>query len=108
MTEDEVGDAHAEAWVIEEDGGDLGLPRRTGFVEGARAVEEHLHLVGEGVRRRVSRGSLARVVFCASSRLRVSAEVLTDEASAALYVFKGKPSARALLERVEQVAAAST
>jgi predicted nuclease of restriction endonuclease-like RecB superfamily len=50
----------------------------------------------------------ARVVFCASSRLRVSAEVLTDEASAALYVFKGKPSARALLERVEQVAAAST
>ena len=41
----------------------------------------------------------ARIVFCASSRLRVSAEVLADDASAALYVFKGKPSARALLER---------
>jgi len=49
----------------------------------------------------------ARIVFCASARLRVSAEVLSDDASAALYVFKGKPSARALLERVERVAAAS-
>ncbi|MEA2747019.1 MAG: uncharacterized protein QOI41_1162 [Myxococcales bacterium] len=49
----------------------------------------------------------ARIVFCASSRLRVSAEVLADDAPAALYVFKGKPSARALLERIEQVAATS-
>jgi predicted nuclease of restriction endonuclease-like RecB superfamily len=49
----------------------------------------------------------ARIVFCASSRLRVSAEVLGDEAPAALYVYKGKPSARALLERVEKVAAAA-
>lgn len=49
----------------------------------------------------------ARIVFCASSRLRVSAEVLADDAPAALYVFKGKPSARALLERVAQVAATS-
>ncbi|MDB4936071.1 MAG: hypothetical protein JWP87_3043 [Labilithrix sp.] len=49
----------------------------------------------------------ARIVFCASSRLRVSAEVLADEAPAALYVFKGKPSARALLERVDRVASAS-
>lgn len=46
----------------------------------------------------------ARIVFCASARLRVSAEVLADETSAALYVFKGKPSARTLLERVEQLA----
>lgn len=53
------------------------------------------------------RGLGARVVFCASSRLRVSAEVLGDEAPAALYVYKGKPSAKALLERVEQVARAS-
>jgi isopentenyl diphosphate isomerase/L-lactate dehydrogenase-like FMN-dependent dehydrogenase len=53
------------------------------------------------------RGLGARIVFCASSRLRVSAEVLDDEAPAALYVFKGKPSARALMERVEKVAAAS-
>jgi predicted nuclease of restriction endonuclease-like RecB superfamily len=49
----------------------------------------------------------ARVVFCASARLRVSPEVLGDESPAALYVYKGKPSARALLERVEQVANAS-
>lgn len=48
----------------------------------------------------------ARIVFCASSRLRVSAEVLSDETSAALYVFKGKPSARALMDRVDRVYAA--
>lgn len=53
------------------------------------------------------KGLGARIVFCASARLRVSAEVLDDEAPAALYVYKGKPSARALLERVEQVASAS-
>jgi uncharacterized protein len=48
----------------------------------------------------------ARIVFCASSRLRVSPEVIGDEAPAALYVYKGKPSARALLEHVERVATA--
>jgi predicted nuclease of restriction endonuclease-like RecB superfamily len=48
----------------------------------------------------------ARVVFCASARLRVSPELLADDAPAALYVFRGKPSARALLERVERVASA--
>ena len=53
------------------------------------------------------RGLGARVVFCASSRLRVSAEVLSEDTPAALYVFKGKPSARALLEHVERVAATS-
>jgi predicted nuclease of restriction endonuclease-like RecB superfamily len=64
----------------------------------------------EAVWRRVElakQGLGVRIVFCASARLRVSAEVLADDASAALYVFKGKPSARALLERVERVAAAS-
>ena len=49
-------------------------------------------------------GLAARIVFCASARLRVSAEVLDDEAPAALYVYKGKPSARALLECVNRVA----
>jgi len=53
------------------------------------------------------RGLGARLVFCASSRLRVSAEVLAGDTPAALYVFKGKPSARALLEHVERVAATS-
>lgn len=49
----------------------------------------------------------ARIVFCASARLRVSAEVLDEDTAAALYVYKGKPSARALLERVERVAKVS-
>ena len=49
------------------------------------------------------RGLDARIVFCASSRLRVSPEVLGDDVAAALYVFKGKPNARALLEHVERV-----
>ena len=49
-------------------------------------------------------GLEARIVFCASSRLRVSPEVIGDTAPAALYVYKGKPSARALVEHVERVA----
>lgn len=49
----------------------------------------------------------ARIVFCASARLRVSAEVLDAEAPAALYVYKGKASAKALLERVDRVAGAA-
>lgn len=52
-------------------------------------------------------GLEARIVFCASSRLRVSPEVLGEDAPAALYVYKGKPNARALLEHVERVATAS-
>jgi predicted nuclease of restriction endonuclease-like RecB superfamily len=47
----------------------------------------------------------APIVFCASSRLRVSPEVLGEETEAALYVYKGKPNARALLERVETLVA---
>ena len=47
----------------------------------------------------------ARVVFCANARLRVSEAVLEGGDEAALYVWKGKPSARALLERVERLAA---
>lgn len=49
----------------------------------------------------------ARIVFCASSRLRVSPEVIDEDAPAALYVYKGKPSARALLEQVERIASAT-
>ena len=49
-------------------------------------------------------GLEARIVFCASSRLRVSPEVIGDTAPAALYVYKGKPSARALVEHLERVA----
>jgi predicted nuclease of restriction endonuclease-like RecB superfamily len=50
------------------------------------------------------RGLGARVVFAASARLRVSAEVLPGDLPASLYVFKGKMSARAVLEHVERLA----
>jgi predicted nuclease of restriction endonuclease-like RecB superfamily len=80
------------------DGGDVVYVEVLGFWS-RDAVWKRIELAQEGLG--------ARIVFCASSRLRVSAEVLADEAPAALYVFKGKPSARALLERVERVATAS-
>jgi predicted nuclease of restriction endonuclease-like RecB superfamily len=48
----------------------------------------------------------ARIVFCASSRLRVSPEVIGEDVPAALYVYKGKPGARALLEHVDRIATA--
>jgi predicted nuclease of restriction endonuclease-like RecB superfamily len=47
----------------------------------------------------------APMVFVVNKRLRVSAEVLGDEIPAALYVHSGTPNARALLERVEEIAA---
>lgn len=47
----------------------------------------------------VERGLSDRVVFAVSSKLRVSEAVLESE-HAALYVFKGKPSARAVEQRV--------
>ncbi len=49
----------------------------------------------------VQSGLAEHVLFAVSSRLRVSEEVLDDEASSALYVYKGAMSARAVLERVE-------
>ncbi|MBX3192339.1 MAG: DUF790 family protein [Labilithrix sp.] len=54
-----------------------------------------------------SMGWADRVVFCVSERLRVSAAVLGGDVPAALYVYKGKMNARALLERVERLAEAS-
>lgn len=56
----------------------------------------------EAVWRRIElaqRGLGARVVFCVSSRLRVSEDALPDELPAALYVYKGAMSARAVAER---------
>ncbi len=52
-----------------------------------------------------SKGLGAPVVFCASSRLRVSEEVLGPDADAALYVYKGVMSARAVVERADKLAA---
>jgi uncharacterized protein len=48
----------------------------------------------------VEQGLSAPVVFAVSSRLRVSEAALDDAASSALYVYKGVPQARALLEKV--------
>ena len=52
------------------------------------------------------KGLGARIVFCASARLRVSPEVIADDVPAALYVYKGKPSARALVDHVDRVSSA--
>ncbi len=62
----------------------------------------------EAVWRRVElaeRGLGARVLFCVSSRLRVSEEVLPDELPAALYVYKGTMSARSVAERARKLLA---
>jgi predicted nuclease of restriction endonuclease-like RecB superfamily len=71
----------------------------------------HVELLGfwsrEAVWKRkalVDGGLPERIVFCASSQLRVSEELLSDDGSGALYVYKKVPSARVLLERVEAVA----
>jgi predicted nuclease of restriction endonuclease-like RecB superfamily len=45
-----------------------------------------------------------RIVFLASSHLRVREELLPDDSTGALYVYKKVPSAKVLLERVHDVA----
>jgi predicted nuclease of restriction endonuclease-like RecB superfamily len=50
----------------------------------------------------VEKGLTAPVVFAVSSRLRVSEALLADTGSA-LYVYKGVPQARALLEKAAQL-----
>ena len=52
-----------------------------------------------------TKGLGAPVVFCVSSRLRVSEAVLGPEAEAALYVYKGVLSARSVVERADRLAA---
>ena len=49
-------------------------------------------------------GSPREILFAVSSRLRVSEEVLEEDASGALYVYKGAMSARAVAERLESLA----
>jgi predicted nuclease of restriction endonuclease-like RecB superfamily len=49
------------------------------------------------------RGLGARIVFCVSSRLRVSEEVLPESLPAALYVYKGSMSARAVIDRAKSL-----
>jgi predicted nuclease of restriction endonuclease-like RecB superfamily len=52
----------------------------------------------------VERGLGHKVLFAVSSRLRVSEEVLGENASSALYVYKGAMSARAIADKVEALA----
>ncbi len=52
-------------------------------------------------------GQHERVIFAASSRLRVSEEVLPPESGGSLYVFKGAMSAVAVLKQVEELASRS-
>jgi hypothetical protein len=51
----------------------------------------------------VQKGLAPRIVFAAGARLRVSEEVLPDDAPAALYVYKGAISPRALATKIEVV-----
>ena len=53
----------------------------------------------------VERGIGHKMIFAVSSRLRVSEEVLDENASSALYVYKGTMSARAIAERLDRLAA---
>ncbi|MCC6216771.1 MAG: DUF790 family protein [Polyangiaceae bacterium] len=73
----------------------------------------HVEVLGfwsrEAVWRRielVERGLAAPIVFVVSSRLRVSEENLPEELPGALYVHKGAPRARRLLEAAERVVGA--
>jgi predicted nuclease of restriction endonuclease-like RecB superfamily len=97
--------------ILEVPGAGLCVPDLQ-FVHPELAEPMYLELLGyhsrEAVWRRlelVERGLPGRIVFAASSRLRVSAEVLADDGRATLYVFKGTMSARAVEERLEALRA---
>jgi predicted nuclease of restriction endonuclease-like RecB superfamily len=53
----------------------------------------------------VEQGLAERVLFVASSRLRVSEEVLEDDASSALYVYKGRINPKALARKLDELCA---
>ena len=52
----------------------------------------------------VQSGLREPIIFGVNQRLRVSEEVLEGESQGALYVFRGRPNAKTLLERVEKLA----
>jgi predicted nuclease of restriction endonuclease-like RecB superfamily len=54
----------------------------------------------------VERGLSERVLFAVSSRLRVSEGVLADDASGALYVYKGAMSPRAVRAKLDRLSGA--
>jgi uncharacterized protein len=53
----------------------------------------------------VQRGLGHKMLFAVSSRLRVSQELLDENASSALYVYKGTMSARTIAEHLDRLAA---
>ncbi|HEY3493587.1 MAG TPA: DUF790 family protein [Polyangiaceae bacterium] len=73
--------------------------------DGARVFVEVLGFWSrESVWRRIElaqKGLAAKTLFVVSSRLRVSEELLDDSEQAALYVYKGRINARALLRKAE-------
>jgi predicted nuclease of restriction endonuclease-like RecB superfamily len=52
----------------------------------------------------VERGLAEKILFAVSARLRVSEEVIADDAAAALYVYKATMKARAIADRLERLA----
>jgi predicted nuclease of restriction endonuclease-like RecB superfamily len=56
----------------------------------------------------VERGISETILFAASSKLRVSEELLGDDVPAALYVHKGTIKARAIVEHLERLATRAT
>jgi predicted nuclease of restriction endonuclease-like RecB superfamily len=52
----------------------------------------------------VDQGLSAKILFAASAKLRVSEQLLGEEAPAALYVYKGTMKARAVAEHLERLA----
>ena len=73
--------------------------------DGARVFVEVLGFWSrESVWRRIElaqKGLASKILFVVSSRLRVSEDVLDDSEQAALYVYKGRINARALLRKLE-------
>jgi hypothetical protein len=55
----------------------------------------------------VQAGLPERIIFGVNQRLRVSEDVLDRNAHGSLYVFRGRPNAKSLLERVEKLASLS-
>ncbi len=55
----------------------------------------------------VEAGLKERILFCVSSRLRVSEAALGDDVPGSLYVFKGVMSAPRVLEKIEELASTS-
>jgi len=97
--------------LIDLPGVGLSLPDLTFTDRDNPSCRIHLELLGYWSRssvwkrvEMVEAGLPEPVIFGVNQRLRVSEEVLEANASGALYVFRGQPNAKTLLQRVEQLA----